>query len=186
MRRAASLAPLLALALFALHADHAPLAADEGPQRVAVVNFPDVQRVTGTVAIGAPIPQTRLETLTALVSPGRRTDAGSYTDAGTLDTAGFASVSLGVAGVVQGRLASPAPVGVLMLTDEPEIVATFRTHGIAQFALEVEAQATPAEPGIFHSAQVHFRLGFPRYRVLLYNASPRTSEVTVYAYLNNT
>ena len=183
MRRAALLAPLLLVALLALGRQQ-PLTAD-GPTAVAVTNFPPVQKVNGTVLVPAPIPTTRLEQLAALVSPGQRADPLSYVEAGTLDATGFGAVTLGIAGEVQGRLLASAPVGVILLPDEPEIVGVFRTHGILQFALEVETQVAPGVPGIFSSEQAHLRLGFPRYRVLLYNGSPKTTEVTVYAYLNN-
>lgn len=177
---------LLAIAAITVYADRAPLAADEGPQRVTVVNFPEVQRVDGTVTVSAPIPQTRLAVVEALVSPGgRRDEPGSYTDAGILDTAGFASVSISLAGEVQGRLGSPAPITVVLLPDVRKVVATFHDHGITPFALTAEAEAAPTEPGLFHSEPAHFRLGFPRYRVLLYNGSPHTIRATVYAYLNN-
>ena len=183
MRRAALLVPVTVLIAALLVAGREqPLAAD-GPEAVTVTNFPEVQRVRGVVEVAAPIPQTRLEQLGGLVGPGTRTDPASYVDAGALTAEGFAAVTLGLAGEVQGRLLAPATIGALLVPDVPEILATFREHGIAQFALEVQAQASATGPGIFQSEQVHLRLGFPRYRVLLYNGSPRTAAVTVYAYL---
>jgi hypothetical protein len=157
----------------------------DGPDAVVVTNFPEVQRVAGAVTVTAPIPQTRLETVSAVVSPAAIGETGSYTDAGVLHTAGFAAVTLGVAGDVQGRLAGAAPIGALLLPDTPEILGTFRIHGVAQFALRVEAQAAASEPGVFQSEQVHLQLGFPRYRVFFYNGTPRTSDVTLYAYLKS-
>ena len=155
----------------------------EGPEQVFVTNFPEVQQVAGTVTVGAPIPQTRFERLEALVSPAGIQETSSYTEAGTLQAAGFGAVTLSLAGTVQGRLAAAAPVGVVLLPDVPEIVANFRTHGVAQLALRLEAEAAPSGTGLFHAEPVHLRLAFPRYRVLLYNGSPRTAEATVYAYL---
>lgn len=155
----------------------------DGPEQVFVTNFPEVQQVAGTVTVAAPVPQTRFERLEALVSPASAAETGSYTEAGTLDARGFGAVTLSLAGTVQGRLAAAAPVGVLLLPDVPEIVANFRTHGVAQLALRVEAEAGPSGTGLFQSEPAHLRLAFPRYRVLLYNGTPRTSEVTVYAYL---
>lgn len=175
---------VVALFLLALPAPPGPLGAD-GPENVFVTNFPEVQRVSGTVTVGAPIPQTRLARFEALASPGQRSDPSSYAEAGVLEATGFGSVTLSLAGTVQGRLVQPAPVGVLLLPDVPDVVATFRNHGIAQFALAVEASATPAEPGVFHAEPAFFRLAFPRYRVLVHNGTPRTAEVAVYAYLGS-
>jgi hypothetical protein len=184
MRRALVLAALFALSLLLLPADDRPAGA-EGPEQVFVTNFPDVQRVRGSVAVSEPVPSTRLLTAQALVSPAPLGDTASYTDAGVLDVQGFAAASLGVAGVVQGRLVGPAPIGALLLPDVPDLVAAFRTHGVTPFALRVEAQAEPSESGIFHSPTTQVELAFPRYRVLFYNGTPKTSEVTLYAYLKS-
>ena len=46
-----------------------------------------------------------------------------------------------------------------------------------------DGKAAPSANGLFESAPTPLRLAFPRYRVFLYNATPRTSEVVVYAYL---
>lgn len=180
------LAPLVALlVLWLVLAPPRGLDA-EGPEQVFVTNFPEVQAVAGTVTVGAPVPQTRFERLEALVSPATAAETGSYTEAGVLQAEGFGAVTLSLAGVVQGRFAAAAPVGVLLLPDVPEIVAAFRNHGVAQLALRVEAEAAPTPSGLFHGEPADLRLAFPRYRVLLYNATPRTSEVTVYAYLKGT
>jgi hypothetical protein len=150
---------------------------------VIVTNFPEVQRVAGAVTVGEPIPQTRFERLEALVAPATEAETSSWTDAGRLTTAGFGAVTLGLVGTVQGRITAAAPVGVVLLPDVPEIVSNFRSYGVTQHALRLEAQASPGGPGVFESAPAHLELGYPGYRVLLYNATPRTSEVTVYAYL---
>jgi hypothetical protein len=184
VRRALLLASLFALSLLLWPSDDGPAGA-QGPEQVFVTNFPELQRVRGDVVVRAPVPHTRLATSKALVSPAALADTTSYTEAGVLDAEGFGAVSLGIAGVVQGRLMAPAPIGVVLLPDEPELVAAFRTHGVAPFALRVDAVATPSESGIFHSPTVRVELAFPRYRVLFYNATPRTSEVTLYAYLKS-
>jgi hypothetical protein len=182
MPRVALVGSVLALALLALSLRQRPAGAD-GPDDVFVTNFPDLQRVVGTVTVAAPVPETRLVELGALASPGLRSDPSSYTEAGVLDATGFGSATVSLSGVVQGRLAQPGPVSVLLLPDVPEIVGIFRTYGIVQFGLRVEAEAPVTEPGVFQSTPTSFRLAFPQYRVLVLNGTPRTSEVTVYAYL---
>jgi hypothetical protein len=155
----------------------------DAAEPVIVTNFPEVQRVAGEVTVAEPIPQTRFQKLEALVAPASEAETGSWTEAGRLTTAGFGAVTLGLVGTVQGRILAAAPVGVVLLPDVPEVVGNFRSHGITQHALRLEALVSPAGPGVFESAPAHLELGFPSYRVLLYNATPRTSEVTVYAYL---
>ena len=183
MRRTLLVALLLTL-VCALPAHFDSLEAD-GPTNVLVTNFPDPQRIKGSVIVTEPIPHTRFETVRALVTPAAPTETTLYTDAGTIETAGFASIDVGIAGTVQGRFAAPSPIGVILLPDMPEILAALRTHSVTQFPLRVEALAVSSVSGLFQSEQVHFHLGFPRYRVYLYNATPRTSEVSVYLYLKS-
>jgi hypothetical protein len=185
------LVPLAAFAvLFALASWTRSLSAQGGRSReddraspVQVTNFPEVQRVAGSVVVTAPVPSSRLETFRAVVTPAQPSEVNNYTEAGVLDTAGFQSVSLGIAGTVQGRFGSATPLGALLLPDVPDIVATFRNHGVAQFGLRVEAVAVSSASGLFQSETVHLPLAFPRYRVLLYNGTPRSAETAVYAYL---
>ncbi len=158
-----------------------PLVAD-APQAVTVTNFPEVQRIDGRVAISEPLPQTRFETRKALVSPAPLSDTSNLTDAGTLDTAGFTYVTLSLSGLLQGS-AQPGVVGVVLVPDVPEVTTALRTYGILQLELRAEAAVEPAERGLFNSKPETFRLAFPRYRVLLYNATQKAADATVYAYL---
>lgn len=172
---------LLGAALLAL--GPSAQAAAQDAERVVVTNFPEVQRVSGTVVVSQPIPQTAPQRFEAIVSPGALADPSSYTEAGLLDATGFGAASLSLMGTLQGRIAADAPVGALLLPDVPEAVAAFRQHGIAPFALRVQAQASATESGIFHAEPAHVELAFPRYRVLLYDTTPRTAEVVLYVYL---
>jgi hypothetical protein len=182
MRRAGLGLLLLVLVLALVPA---PWLGAEGPESVFVTNFPDLQQIGGSVAVPKPIPHTRFESIEGLVSPGPLTEPSSYSEVGRLDSSGFATVTLGLTGDVQGQLVGSAPVGALLLPDVPEIVSNFRTHGIAQLELRVEVAVSPSHTGVFQSEPVSLALGFPRYRVFLYNGTTRTSEVTLYAYLKN-
>jgi hypothetical protein len=159
-----------------------PLAAD-APQAVVVTNFPETQQVTGRV-VSEPIPQTRFETKKALVSPCELSDTNHLTDAGTIDTAGFTHVTLSLSGILQGS-AQTGAIGVVLVPDVPEVTTALRTYGVLQFGLRAEAPIRPAQAGLFSSESVTFHLGFPRYRVLLYNATQKAAEATVYAYLSS-
>lgn len=176
---AATVAALVALASWNL-----PVVADspDSPQVVTVTNFPEVQQVSGRVVVSEPIPQTRFETRKAVVSPAERSDTNHLTDAGTIDTAGFTHVTLSLSGLLQGTPQGGA-VGVLLVPDVPEVTAALRTYDILQLELGVEAPVSASKAGLF-SSQATFRLGFPRYRVLLYNAAQKAAEATVYAYLS--
>ena len=174
---AATVAALVILASW-----NRPVVAD-GPQAVTVTNFPEVQQVSGQVVVSQPIPQTRLETRKALVTPAERSNTSDLTDAGIIDTAGFTHVTLSLTGLLQGNPQGGA-VGVLLVPDVPEVTAALRTYGVLQLELGVEAPVSTSKAGLFSSESATFRLAFPRYRVLLYNAAKKSAEATVYAYLS--
>jgi hypothetical protein len=180
MRRKIFLAvPAIALAILA-----SPLrsAGAEPPESVTVTNFPDVQQVSGKVVVTEPIPQTRFETRKALVSPADPGDANHWTEAGVLDVSGFTHVTLSLAGSLQGS-AQAGTVGVVLVPDVPEILNALRSNGVVQLGLRADATLNPAQGGLFSSEPVTLRLGFPRYRVFLYNSTAKTAEAAVYAYL---
>jgi hypothetical protein len=168
-----------AVALTLLAPQGATVAA--GPEVVIVDNFPQVQKIAGSVTVGEPVPQTRLETRTALVSPAPLADTNHLTDGGFIDTAGFSHITLSLAGSVQGS--GSGAVGVVLLPEVAEVKTALRSYGVLQFPLRVEALAERAPGSLFSSESATFRLAFPRYRVLFYNATPHSAEVTVFAYL---
>lgn len=181
MRRTLVLASFLAVTL-ALCAVPGQRAVATAPEPVEVTNFPAIQKVTGNVVVTEPVPQTRLETRQALVSPAELADISNLTEVGRLSAEGFSHVTLGVAGTLQGN-APRGAVGVLLVPDVPDITTAMRTYGVIQFPLRVEAAVAPSRAGLFSSDSFTFRLAFPRYRVFFYNSTPRSAETTLYAYL---
>ena len=181
MRSYVLLAAIVAT-LVALASWNRPVVAD-APQSVTVTNFPEVQQVNGRVVVTEPIPQTRFETKKALVSPAPLSDTNHLTDAGTIDTAGFTHVTLSLAGILQGS-AQAGAVGVVLVPEVPEVTNALRTYGVLQFGLRAEAPIVPSQVGLFSSEPATFRLGFPRYRIFLYNATQKAADATVYAYLS--
>jgi hypothetical protein len=160
-----------------------PSRADGPPEQVVVTNFPQVQQVSGKVAITETVPQSRFETLKALVSPAALAQANDWTEAGALDTRGFTHLTVSLAGNLQGS-AQAGSIGVLLVPDVPEVLTALRTHGIAPLAARVEAPVSATLAGGFFSSETTtVRIGFPRYRVFLYNTTSRTAEAAGYAYL---
>jgi hypothetical protein len=179
MRKIFFTASVIALAVLAI-----PLrpAVAEPPSSVTVTNFPDLQQVSGKVAVTEPIPQTRFETRKAVVSPADSKDVNHWTEAGVLDVSGFTHVTLGVAGLLQGS-PQAGTVGVVLVPDVPEILNALRLYGVVQLGLRADATLNPAQNGLFSSESLTLRLGFPRYRVYLYNTTAKSAEAAVYAYL---
>ncbi len=185
MARALVVVVLVAFVLLAFGSRTSTASPSGQPDEVFVTNFPAEQKITGTVTVVAPIPMTRLETLRAQVAPAGANDSIDWTDAGTLDATGYASVTLSLGGYVQGRIGTSGAVGAVLIPDQPDAAAALHDYNVQQFPLSVVAPVLPTEAAIFQSPQTTVRLGFPRYRVYLYNSTPRTSQVALYAYLNN-
>lgn len=168
-------------ALVVLTGWNRPVVAD-APQPVTVTNLPEIQRIEGRVVVTEPIPQTRFETKKALVTPADFSDTNHWTDAGSLETNGFTSVTLSLGGSLQGT-SQAGTVGVILIPDVPEVTGSLRTYGVPQFGLRAEARVVPSPGAVFSSDSVTLRLGFPRYRVMLYNSTQKAADTVVYAYL---
>jgi hypothetical protein len=155
----------------------------ESPEPVHVTNFPEVQKITGSVVVTEPIPSTRFETRKALVSPAALADVNQLTDAGTLDTSGYTHVTVSLGGALQGS-AQAGSVGVVLVPDVPDVLSALRLQGMLQFGLKAEAAVGPGHGGLYSSEPTTHRVAFPRYRVLLYNTTSKSAEAVVYAYLS--
>ncbi|MDX1630559.1 MAG: hypothetical protein R3234_01760, partial [Thermoanaerobaculia bacterium] len=79
-------------------------ARDDGVDRVAVTNFPEVQPVEGRVAVTEPIPRTRLVRFQETVGPVDRNEVTRLVDGGILEAEGFGSVTLSLGGFAKGSL----------------------------------------------------------------------------------
>lgn len=177
MRYAAGLALLIAATL-----PVRPAAGAEGAMAVTVTNFPEVQEVTGGVAVTRPIPQTRLLQLKALVAPGAPNDPDQLTDAGAIDAEGFATATLSLVGSLRGT-AQPGAVGLILLPDVPEVLSAWQSERVLQLAIRIDAAIAPAEKGLFDSEPTAIRFAFPRYRVFLFNTTGRAADTTLFVYL---
>jgi len=151
---------------------------------VFVTNFPETQKIDGTVTVGAPIPQAALASIKdVLVSPVSPQDSSHLVFAGTIVTDGFGAVVLSLTGVTRGYLTKSGPVGAILVPEEEGILKLLEDRGLVQFPIEVAATGVSNSTPYFSSAQVRSLLAFPKYRVFLYNGTDRSVTVTLYAYL---
>ncbi len=160
---------LSAAALLLTLAPGDTLRSQEEIQKVFVTNFPQTQQVAGTVSIDG-------------VGPKETT---RLIQAGTLATDGFTAVVVGLSGQTRARTVHPGTVGVLLIPDEEPVTRAFEEEGLMQFPIEIKTPPVTGASLSFASAQERFTLGFPRYRVFLYNTTDKTATVNVYAYLTN-
>lgn len=179
---------IIAAGLGVLVASALVLAATGGPTReffeVLVTNFPELQRVEGTVRMTEPVPAAKFVRVgEVLVSPVRPTETLRLISGGLLHTDGFGEVVLSLAGQVKGGVTRPGDVGVILLPDEEPIVQAFEEKGVGQFTIEAVAEGVSGASPYFRSDQPRRDVGFPRYRVLFYNTTDRSVTVHLYAYL---
>src|SRR5436190_23251118 len=79
-------------------------AGDDPVRSVRVINFPPVQRVTGTVSIEGTIPHSILTTFKDLsIPPVEPTETGRLIDGGILQADGFTGLVLSLSGRAGGR-----------------------------------------------------------------------------------
>lgn len=161
-------------------------AADDPVRSVRVINLPTVQHVTGTVSIDGTIPHSSLVSLKDIsVPPVEPTETGRLIDGGLLQADGFTGVVLSLSGRAAGRALRSGSVGVRLIPDDDAITKAFEEDGQVLFPLELGAPLTQGAYRLTATAQERFMLGFPRYRVRLYNTTDKTVSVNLYAYLTH-
>jgi hypothetical protein len=155
-------------------------------QDVYVTNFPDPQRIEGTVSVEGTIRSASLvSTEEIIVSPVNPSDTTRLITGGTLVTDRYPYAVLSLTGHVKGEVTRPGTVGVILIPDEEPVLRPFNEEGQMQFSLEVDAPAVTSHSPYFASASQRFTLAFPRYRMYLYNTSDKTVSVKLYAYLTS-
>lgn len=164
----------------------APRTAAQDLDRVIVTNFPEVQRVSGSVRVGAPIPQSQLvRRLDVIVPSVDRAATTQLVEAEAIDASGFTHVVLSLRGEVQGNLTREGTAGAVLVPDQEPVLRALREEGRFEFPLEARAAVAREDRGYFASDQPRYALGFPRYRVFLYNTADRSVEADLYLYLTN-
>lgn len=158
--------------------------ASQSIREVFVVNFPDPQRVEGEVSLKDPVPMSRFVAFREVtVPPVRPEDTTRLIDAGALDTDGFPAVVLSLHGEVKGEVVKAGEVGTLVVPDEEAIRRAFDERGVVHFALRAAAGNVSSATPFFASDQPRYRVGFSRYRVLLYNTTDKAVTANVFVYL---
>jgi hypothetical protein len=161
-------------------------AAEDAPRPVRVVNWPSVQKIEGSVAIDGTVAHATLVTLgDIIVPPVEPGEIGRLIDGGLIKADGFTSVVLSLTGRTGGRGFRSGSVGAYLVPDEPEVNRVLEQDSQMLFPIEISAPLTPTASRMLASSQSHHTLGFPRYRVRLYNTTDKVVNATLYAYLTN-
>ncbi len=175
---------LLVLTLVLLPVGIAPRLSADTPSEVIVANFPEIQKVEGKVSVAEPVPHSALvRHRDGVVPPVPRSATTGRVVAGGVDASGFTHAVLGLRGEVQGNLLKEGTVGAVLVPDEEPVLQALREQGRYDFPVEVRAEVHKQDRGYFASDQPRRVLGFPRYRVFLYNSSDRSVDADLYVYL---
>jgi len=155
-------------------------------QKVFVTNFPGVQRVSGMVSVDGTIRHAVARQFKEIVVPPvDPSEVSRLIPGGTLEVDGFTSVVLALNGQSKGKTLKSGVVGAILLPDEASVVRAFEEEGKAQFPIEIRTAAFSASSPYSASDPQRFPVGFPRYRIWLYNTSDASISTNIFAYLTN-
>ena len=160
-------------------------AADE-IQKVFVTNFPKVQAVSGEVSIEGTIRHAVHRRFREIVVPPvNPSDVSRLISAGTLEVDGFTAVVLALNGYSKGKTLKSGVVGAILLPDEDTVLRAFEEEGKSQFPIEIRTSPFVTASPYSASDMQRFLVGFPRYRIWLYNTTDTAVSANLFAYLTN-
>jgi hypothetical protein len=116
-----------------------------------------------------------------VVNPVDRSQIQLLIDAGTIDTEGYSSLVLNMSGMPSASTQKAGVVGAILIPDIPPFDEAFKKWGILPAIIELTAEIKSGETS-FVAKQKRFDVGFPRYRLLLYNTTDSTITVAFFAY----
>lgn len=161
----------------------ASAAAAQRPQEVEVVNFPDVQRVRGSVEVERPISHAVfVRDEGEIVSPLSREEAIRLNPVTTVETLGFTSVVVTLQGETKGTV-QEGTVGVVLVPEVRPVERALREDEVVLLPLEVRAKV--GAETVYFNSQGRREVGFPRYQVYLYNTAAKSVEANLYFYLTH-
>ncbi len=117
-----------------------------------------------------------------MVPPIARSEATNLIDAGTIDTDGYTHMTLNLAIELKGTATRPGVVGALLLPDVEPFRRVWRTLGLVPAMVDFTVAANLESGAYAMAPQQTFEVGFPRYRVLLYNTTGTSATAAFFAY----
>lgn len=154
-------------------------------QNVRVINLPETQKIDGTIEIKGFRNSFLDRREKIIISPVNRSNTTNLADLGVVQAEGFTSLILSLQGEVQGKSFTSGTVGAVLIPDEKPIIRAFTQDQAILFPLEVKTDVTPGANRYFSSKPTKQMIGFPRYRVFLYNSTDMSVEANLYIYLIN-
>lgn len=155
-------------------------------QRVEVTNFPKEQEVRGNVSVTGRLSHSEIVRRQGIiVPPVKRSDTTNLLQGGSIETDGFTSLIVSLQGELQSSSFVPGTIGVILIPDEAPVMRAFTDDQKILFPFETTGEAEPATFPYFTSKSEQLTIGFPSYRVFIYNTTGTTAELNLYVYLTH-
>jgi hypothetical protein len=103
-------------------------------------------------------------------------------DAGSIDTEGYTHLTLNLAGELKGSANQPGVVAAVLIPDIEPFETAYKILGLLPASLDLTATVAAHGALYFMAKQETLEVGFPRYRVLLYNTTGSAVTVAFFAY----
>jgi hypothetical protein len=119
------------------------------------------------------------------IEVGTGTSRNSVTqlvDAGSIETDGFSELVFSFGGEFKGPVPASGMIGAILLPDEEIFDYLLRNEGHFAFPLEVKFSVQGLKTHVFLSQQQTAKIGFPRYRIYLYNETSTAASVSLFVY----
>jgi len=114
----------------------------------------------------------------------KRGDVTQLVDVGTILTDGFTELVFSFGGEFKERIPQDGTIGAILLPDEELVDYLLRNEGHFAFPLEARFDVSGLSTHIFISPQQTAKIGFPAYRVYLYNETNTAANISLYVYRN--
>jgi hypothetical protein len=111
-----------------------------------------------------------------------RADVRSLVDAGVFDADGYTSLVMNLAGQLKGVDESGGEVGAMLIPDVPPFDRAYANMGLLPASLDITVHVSSRSSPYFMAKQVRADVGFPRYRVLLFNETNSPLGVSFFVY----
>ena len=153
--------------------------------RTYVVNLETPHPIKGEVGVVGPITHSKIVRMNSVVVPpvGRQ-ETSLWAAAGRIETDGFTSVTVSMHGLSGGTDRRAGTVGVVLVPEEARVLRSFQENEL-HLALEATADVITGDLRYFSGSSAPLPLGFPGYRVFVYNTTAQSVTVDIYAYLTN-
>jgi hypothetical protein len=153
--------------------------------RTLVVNLETPHPVEGVVVVPEPVPHSdTVSVLEAIVAPSSRNETNLWTEAGVVETEGFTSAVVSLHGQLRGNPTLPGAIVAVLVPDEENLLRAL-AEGEVHLSLEAAADPVPSGGLYFSGSRPGLPIGFPRYRLFLYNTTDRSASVNVFVYVTN-